>query len=632
MKEKWYAWVEWSTRSVQNLAVSLVSLLGLAFLLLFLANWIPSVITERAISEATQTIAQAKILHTEVSGRHQAETPWYKPSYSDGLDEKLREALNWLGDYEWSDEETRSHYWGAQRALAKAKGLNPDEVLYWANTAQKSAAQAQALLQSITETLNENQTLRQKARQELKGQTDAHVQAVTRLKQPKERFSAESGQYLKQYMNPLEDALKQSETVEQNARSYLQSAQEFLPEDNSIQGRGDPRSAQAETDKAKVEIQKINTLAQQVTTSLDYQKEASQNAKPRTDQAKGENEKTWGHIQGIVQSRSFSLDKALSQAHALYRQAEAAYQKAENALQTPIAQEGGKIDYPLAYESAKSAITLAGQATTEANRQVAMADEANANIAKYPARFAEVSAIVERAKTDFQTLASQHARETWTTVASAVDNATRFLGSAQLHFGRAKDEVSLTVQRFADAIADINQAFTYLGNAQSEAQSLISHTATLEGYHRNWPGVESTAISAINSASPTVNSLRSYSSRAVSELGSANGDLTTARSYAAQKRWHDAINSAQSAVSRANNAASWAKADKASHDAAEEARKRAEEAARRAAEEQRRRSSDSFTSPSRGGGFSSPSGGWSSGRGSDNNSWGSGRSSDNNSW
>lgn len=622
LRQKFEEFTEWATRSTKNLVISLVGLWGGALLLLFLAVWIPSVVTENALKEAQQIILTAQTQVENASTRYDSESKWPKPEYISGLAGNLSQAQQWLSNDEWTD--AGKTMIGAQKALAKAKAgsWNPDDTLMWASRAKESADQAKRLGSIVITTLDTNAKLQSDARaQQVKtdglfsGAQGNRTNTVT-------RFGQEKGDVLSKYTSQMETDLKAAQDAQTNGQRYIDAAKLMLPPANDTRNIGDPKQAMAEFDLAKIEIDKINTLAKQVTAGLDLQKEAKANSASRTKEAGNAVSNALVTIQNVVNTRGYTLDKALSQANAFYMQADTAQKLAARTLVSPIASEGSKLDYVLAYQSANEAISISGKVTTEVKFQTDTADTAQAKISQFPSVFAQVNTVVDQAARDLNTLLSYHAKSTWSDVSNAVNSARNLITEATSHFEKAKGLISLQVQQFVQGLSEINIGLDNLGSAQSQAQGLITKTASLEILRAQWPGAESSATNAINGASPTVDQYRGYSSRAVSELSSANGSLSSARSSALQLRWQDAINSANTAISQANNAKSWAKSDydaeMARQRAAEEARQRAaEEAARAAAESSS--PSNSWSGSSGGGGGSSNS--WSESGGGDSNSW-----------
>lgn len=562
VRDRLETFTEWSTRTTQNLIISLTALWGGALILLILATWIPSTVTKGAIERAQIAVSESTADVTNASTRFKNESKWPLPRYTEGLAGIVADADRWVSDTEWTDE--NGEQVGAQKALALAQAgnWNPDTTLYWAKVAQENADLAKQLGAVVTGKLDVNAKLQNDARLKISETDKLLSNANTSRSDAQSRLNKERGDFLSKYSVSLDKVLLSANDSQTKGQGYLDAAIANMPPADDIWNLGDPDTALVELLKAKMEIDKINVLAGEVTSGLDLQKTAKAEAGTQTAQAEIEVRNAWATIQNVANTRGYTLDKALAQANSLYNQANSQQQLAAVTLVSPIESEGGKLDFLLAYQSALEALKSSGKVNTEVKMQTDTADEAQTKISKYPSTLTAVNTVVDQADRDRSGLTSNHAQGTWSDVANAAESAREYIRQAAIHFDNAVREVSLQFQQFVLALKEANLALDSLESARLEAQSVINRYGELENLRLiQWPAAESSAVSAINSAGPTVSIYSGYSYRAVSELSNANGSLSSARTYAMQLQWQSAIDSAGTAYTQANNAASWAQSD-----------------------------------------------------------------------
>lgn len=538
---------EWVTRDLNNLGFTLgICLLGFVFSG-YLAFVEPGQAAAAAISQADKTIQIQKDAVTTIQTELDAQMKWYKPTYVEGLQDVLNIAQDpqHLGKASATIDSARRAFWA-------------DDKIRLARQADKIAGDPESgssvanLIAGVKKTLDDNIALRQNTRGAFVSVGNNLPIASQNYQAALDRYNAEAGDHLLKYTIPLTQSLTSANQNLTAVQAALTNALTLLPGDSDQTQSGDPRGALEQLNKAKADIDEVNTLMSQVTSTLDQLKEAKTQARPATDAALTKNVITWGHISNIVSARGFSLNKALAAANSLYEQAVTAQGNAETILKSPIAKEGGKIDYPTAYAEAKRASFLAEQAVAEADNQVTLADSAASKIGQITSRTATVNNLISQASTSLLTLQAYHASATWSAVSGRTTAAQNHVASAYSYKTSATSLSSLDQQKFAEANNQADSGLLELSQAESLANDVISLVKVLEQYRASWPGAEQAAQDTINAQTGNINTYGGDASAEVNRYHQAKTKLDEARGDARSWYYQNAVTKAQDAQSLAS--------------------------------------------------------------------------------
>lgn len=531
--------VEWATREKDNLAYTLVGCAVVAFIG-FLMIFGPIGVANGQVEKAEATIKTQQALIETAQKQLQIQELWFANDYVIGLAEILATA------------EDAQHLGAATTKLADAKRqFWPEEKYNLANEALNLAGGQDTesvanLVSSVIKKLTENDALRTNARASFALSVQSVTSSRGALTEAQKLFDRVAPDHLSKYVKPLDDKLKSVSDKVDEAQSALDAAQLFLPLDSTEDKSGDPKAAQTEIDKAKALIDEINVLAKEVTASLGELETAKRDARPTTDAAVVKAGDARRHIDDIVVSRGFSLDKALREADNLQGQATGQLQIAKDALAFPDPQEG-KYDYLAAYNAAKQSLTLSDQAVDEADQQVAFFENATKLIAEFGVRLNVVNGLLNTADSSLRTLSDYHAKSVWNDVANNVTTGRAGLESAKMSIGQAATNVSLLVQHFSDADQQADTAHELLNQAEVLANAVINRSSSLEGFRAEWPGSESNAQNVINAQSGDIATYGGYDGGAASDYNQAVSLLNQARVDAREWKYEDAVNSANRA-------------------------------------------------------------------------------------
>jgi uncharacterized membrane protein YgcG len=608
-QRKFEQFSRWLSRSYTNLGIVMAPIVAIGLLGFWLAFIMPGQVTASAMATAQSTHDNARGQLQTAYDRYKSEAKWYREGhgYIDGMYDTL---VNSQNDILAS---------AAKRAEADAVSLDPDEKLSLAKEATKLANDALGLINGVTTKLDQNKRLKAqtfenhaKADKERK-QMDATVNAV------ETRFGNEAGSYLAKYTDTYATDLQTSKDHQGQASNYFATASFFLPSNEDV-GNGDPNEAQRNLDLMSTSAASAIEFAGKVTTGLDYQALAKSSAQPSTTQAKDQYDTAIVHTNNIKQQRQYWLTTSggfLVQSLAKLTEAQTALAAAP------------PLDYPVAFEAAKSSLTLSKQAITRANDEVAAADAAAQTIGRIDTRVGEVNDHITRAQAARDTLAANHAQDTWSDVSDFVNQAIGMVNQARQFQADARAFIAITVQEFFKGKESADAGITSLAKADELASAVETRRNDLEAVRAQWPTCRATANSKISNSQGTVERYSGYSSSAVNDFNAAVSLFNTAQSRANSGHYAQACADASAAGTAAVNAAN--KAERAYDDEMDRQRRQreaeaaAERARQQAAEDAARRQRDSSSSSGASGGYSG--GGYSSG-GSDSYSSGGGSDSD----
>ena len=563
-------------------AVFVVWLWG--FVLLF---GVPKWATDAAVNAANVTLEEASEQYIQTESRYKSESLWYKPTYTSEIPGLL--------------ERGNAFNTEAQGILEKAVLVDwPDERIKMANLAKSKAVQAVGEVETAIQLLDRNVQLRVAVRASLVSQesADATANVLAHLSQ---RFVSETNpNHLLKYTDPVMADLAMIEQTIVDKGALMQVVYLSLPDDSSVAGNGDPILAQEKLDAAKALIDSINTLATKVTGQLDYLAEALQNAAPFTSKARSDYESAAKHVAEIKAATGYWLKTPTAK----IEQASLLLAKAESTLNS--LSEGERIDYPAAYEAAKSSISLSAFGSDGADEEVGAANETAALISGFGAKSAVAQSRFDDGNTAYDSLNAYHANGAWTNVSSNISKAERLIVSAAENIRTAEQFSDLRTQLFLEARQQALQAYASLDEVAVLASELEATRDHLESHRHQWPTSESQAESMINAQTSDINSYGGYDSSARNDYNSAVSMLNEARSDAFGHYYVPAVEKANNAYSLADGTGDSAHSAYRAHVAAEEARKRAEEEAER--RRQQESSSPSYGGSDWGGGGSSSGG------------------------
>lgn len=567
-----------------------MAVVGVFIILSILGIILPGVAKKTAVANGQEAYDQALQMYNDDNRVMQLQQLYFLPSYLDGLDQKQLQAYDLI---------TLS---GNTLADAKKPRLSLDESISLANLAKKQATDAHAIVVNVKASLDENERLRSTAQASLEQLTAQYGVANTLLGQVSGRYNNEKDQWLSKYMGPIGEKLSSATGSLKSASDNIALAQVNLPALDSTSHTGDPKTAQVQLDTAKIQIDSINSLMSEVTAGLDYQKEAKAQAAPTISKANSGVPLAIGHINDIVRTRGYTLDKALATANSLSTQAENELAQAQLIMTTPL--EGGKLDYPAAYELAKSSVEHANQAYVEVDRQTRLEDSARTKLSLYASALATANTAVSQANISYGILSANHAYDTYSDVSGYIDTANTYLSEAESVKASALQAVDIRQQRFEEADRLAGDALSKLSQVKEYADTVTSRAVSLEIARGDWPGKRNTASSIIESERSEVSNYGSYSSSAKSDFNSAVDYYNQALDDAETAHYQAACDNADTAANLASGTGSKAHRAYDDYQAEQERQRQAEEEARqRAIDEANQPSSSDFGSD--GGGSSS---------------------------
>lgn len=573
------AWIRQDDRNYWTAVAVTVLFIVLSLLGIIL----PGVAKKAAIADAQTAYTDAFDLYNATNNTVALQQVWFASEYFEGIGEKQYAAYDLIVKSDKNFSEASSAW-------------SLDNAIEYATLAKKDADEAYAILTEVKLQLDENDRIRREAMSALEDASDKFDAATTTLASGELRYDTENDQWLTKYMEPLGENISSATGAIQNARAHIDAAQAVMPALDSASQIGDPIAAIAELDQAKIQIDTVNSLMDQVTGGLDYQIKAKAQATPTIQQAAAGVPNALSHINEIVRTRGYSLELALAMANSLYLQSVEELTLAQEAIATQL--EGGKIDFPLAYESALSAIDHANAAYSEVDRQVSLEDTARAKIAEFDATADFAAGLFMDAGWAYDTLEANHAYGAYSDLDLNLVTAQNYLVDASVSYDAATSLVSRSRQRFEEADAEIQFALDRLAQASALSSAIIDRSSTLEYYRGEWPTRSSNAYNTIEAERSQVNTYGSYDSSAQSDFNAAVDLYNEAVRYATDRYFQIACEKADEANTLAMGTGD--EAEDAYDDYVreqEEARRRAEEEAQRQAEEAQRQAQED-SSPS----------------------------------
>ncbi len=599
--------ISWSGKSVQNFALSqgiAFSIMLLGYLLLFsIPGWVIKSTTE----SAQNAISVVEIAQNNLVERDRSESSWFETEYVEAIPDKFVELDSTIE---------------SAKALLSGNVAGANQRLENAKEAASLAEQAETILWEIEINLDDNQRLQETAFALFTSTVEDVDAASAAYGQVQSRYDNQNALYQPKYTTPLSEKLQTAASQNQKARNELALADSYLPPVGANDHTGDPFSAIHSLDQAKIEVDEINALMEQVTAGLDYQATTKLEAGPKAQQAVTALRDSENHVAAIQQATGYWLDDAENQLFTASTQLELAQATLNDSLD-------GYVDYPVAYEAAVASIAASASAKSSANTEVESARLAHTDLISLVNLAQSAQTVVDHAEVSQVTLDSKHANSTWVSIATNVTQANSLIASANNRVLTAREYLALDTQRFNDAYRQTQSAIGELNTAKNLAQDVINKTLSLESYRSEWPNAESRASSAISAERPRVNSYGSYSYSAKSDFDRAESLLSSARLNASSRKFEPAVSEANSAATVVYGTGS--RAYGAYEDYQEEQERQrlaAEEAAERAAEraaEAARQASESSSFDYSSGGSSSNS--WSSDS-SSGGSYGGGSDSD----
>ncbi len=549
---------------------------GLLVFSLVLLFVVPSIILgsyEATTLEQIQ-LAEAKIQSAEARIPNQ---DWYAESYS--LFESGRHyqiELNLAHSYLETDDGARSLYDAAKFGW-------PANRIRLYESAQLSAQKSLASADLVVALFDRNDTLREQVLSNQQSIQTSWNQSGEAQKFAQGRFDQEAHEFLLVYMNPLDNNLRQSTQKIQEAKQFIEASAGYMPDFATQIHSGDPQKAQEELDHAQALINEINTLQAQVTSGLDYQIEARDNARSRSDQAAQAISVAERHLNDVNAQYSWGFAGALLPASNSVANARINLQVALTTLETLVPSEN-KTDWPTAYEAAKVSLKQAQTSVTEVDQQVEYYTTTMQLLSNYSQVLATVNSDISSAQNAWGVISTYHSSSTWEGTQDNVQEALAQVSAAET--ARDNAQSLIKAQQFADAKSQAETAVNALNGASELSRAVVNLANELENYRSWWPSKAAEANSTIESNRSQVSTYGGYDYGAKSSFDSAVSLLAQAYVHANAREYETACSLADQATSAAFGTGQ--RAENAYDDEMarqEQARRDAEEAARRAQEE-----------------------------------------------
>ncbi|MBP7966743.1 hypothetical protein KAZ66_00575 [Candidatus Woesebacteria bacterium] len=580
------------------LADSIYRVIGIALIGLLLFVWgcdrtffYPERMKAAAIAETTILLNQTDLEVTQIMNRFLNEKKWYAPSATiTDLEKELLASKRAL-----SPEIEQGAHW-----LLKKAAVEPDQYVAYDLTQQSQirAKEASILVWQVNAKLEEMLGQRATVRQNLIDVSQNYTATLKILSAFVVRKELELQFHLSKHRKGLESTFNQLLQKSSEAEKARLQAIALMPPNIDTKGVGDAAYAQQELDHAKVLIDEMNVLMQQMTTTLDMLEDARLHVSERTAEANSIYTTTASYIEEIHTETSFWLKvpyETLASANKLRVLA--------NTTLTTIV-ENDMVDVVKAYTLANQSIGASNLAKARADAEVADEAATKQAIDTYASRLVETNTSVSLAKQAKALLATYHHESTWLSVSTTIITATTTISESFTFRDRALSLIDLKVQQFAEGKTSASAALTKLDDAQKLAFEVVTLKDRLEGYRSQWSSAESQAALILSAEYANVQAYGAYDSGAVTAYNSAVLAFRTAQADASSKLYEQAIkdaaaayNSALGTGSRALTAynAEMRRRARATEQAiAEETSDaQAREAAQRAAEESARRASES---------------------------------------
>jgi hypothetical protein len=564
--------LRWFHRKPGNSWLTFGGLVATFLLGFFLTFTLPSSVKAASLDAARAEIALVEQNEAAVRQEFFLQERWFSPPYVAQIP----------GMVQQSEACVKS----AKDALHQAESAwSVDRAVLYAKSARASAFEASSTIGQIWDVLNGNSDLLDRSRAVFETVSSEAASLSNLLDGAATRYANEHDRFLLKYTEPMAMSLSTAGNTKASAVQYIAAAHAVLPPPEDKSGIGDPNAALQNLDTAKALVEKVNTLAEQVTAGLDYQREAVDNVDPTIQTADSRITSADRHMSDLATSRGYTKDKALSVADGFFRQAVGFRDQAKSIMASPVTEENGKVDAPAAYEAAKQAIANADQSTAEADYQVVWEDGTRQKLASYASVLISANDTLSQAVRAEQILKNSHAHDVWNDVSMNLDSARSNIQTAENHKNNALSALDISQQRFQDANSEAQRALTALNQVLSLAQAVSDRAGHLEGFRSSWPAAHSNAQSVIAGERSNVESYGSYDSAARNDFNSAVNLLAQAEGEAVAWRYEPAVNNANSAATLASGTGS--RSYRAYEDEQDRLR-RAEEARKRAAEEAER--------------------------------------------
>lgn len=534
----------WIADSLQN-AAAVLAVFALVFCVgVDMVFFLPARQKDAALISTKVSIDEVDGRVTTTVDRFKIETIWFEKNagYVEDASKKLQDAKGLLSD------ETEN---GARKLLARATSERKvPKALELTEQAKKSLEQASQLVKEVNERLDQNQALRASVRQSVLSISQLVSTTQPVLSTALVRLSEEQISHLAKYTSQSENALSHSEGRMTQVNEMLMNAVALMPADTDVSGAGNPTMAQAELDKAKALIDEINTLMSKVTADLDYLKKTRENASQKVADSKTTYAQSKNYVDGLQRQTSFWFNAAYES----LKVSAASRDGADSALVTVV--EDGKVDLPLAYESAVSSIQNSMAAVSSVDGEISDEQSARSGSLLITSRVSQVNVSIGQAINAQSTMQLYHNISTWTGVSGHVSTAKSLVQQAIANAAKALDLIKLEIQKFADGKAEANNGLTKLDQAQGLAVAVVDRKSTLESSRSQWSSAEQSAASMINSERANVQNYGAYDGGAVNSFNTAVSQLNSAQSHASSGFYEEAVNEASAAYSNASGTGS----------------------------------------------------------------------------
>ncbi len=503
-------------------------------LAIFIGGWVlltaPGRVADKALAQAKQQLDQQGIAFEQFKAEFAGSANWYVPEYSSQVASLVATSQNQF------DQAADSIKQAEKASGSKEKRAQSKAAVAATQAALAALDQARRTLADFEKIITDSRILLAQVQQTFSEIKTTHESAGQRL-------ANEGGQYLSKYVSLETERLAKVDASLAQATGDIEEVTRILPEADSSAGLGDPQKALGQLKAMAENLALAKATAQQVAGDLEVYHQAQLNAPVTVRNSGNKIAAAAKHLDGLVSQSSLRPVGALKAAFGNVDEAKRLLQTAALALETLV--EENKYDYPLAYTTALKSSALADGAIQEANRQLALFNQATEGIKGLRLAISKTQGSIGGSQVHLAKL-DYHTRSTWSQVADNISKAEINLGRVQESLVKAESLV-LTDQAFEAALREIQDGRDFLDRAESLVATLIQVANNLESYRADWPNVERRAKNAIDNEESNISSYGSYSDSAKSDFDSAESSLRSAQAAARSNDYQTAVEKANSA-------------------------------------------------------------------------------------
>ncbi|KXK08490.1 MAG: hypothetical protein UZ21_OP11001000691 [Microgenomates bacterium OLB22] len=568
----------------------------------------------RDISQLTEQIDAARVQYRDTLDKLDSEGQWFTTGYTETVSAQL-DAVGPVLDQ-------------AEQKLEEAKGYaNPDTARATVEEGFAALKHAEDLLASSTQYLTQLFDARNSARTQV-GDLDLKITDLKKRRNEALKILREENKYspverTNSAYQTLVSVESGSDTLEDEIRRVIS---DYLPDDDSIEQRGDPRAAISATTVMSATLIQLDGTLEGAEQALAYLQTARTELPDVLNNAQKQAIAVRRQVTAESAKRGY-VDGILAQSLASLQTADERLQVATEMVNEP------RIDYVAAYEVGQQSLGASFAAQKNFDELIKADDESRELISSLSSSLQGLSSKKETMMEDLATLAANHAADTWSAVQQNGTTFDPLRNVAQAYLRDA--QVAQSQQNFIASRDAATAGLQYVAKAQILVTDVEALLDSLETARRGWQTKLDSMDTELAVAYAAVTKYRSYTTLGESWLLEAQSLAAQAKGYSSDLHYSAALQTADDAISKAQAAAIKAKSDYDDEQARLEAKRKRDKAAADAAREQLYNQTNNNWGSNYGGsnyGGGNYGGGSSLGGSSDGGSFSGGYSSDNNSF